>query len=126
MHWLFDRDIVIKWDKYEWNPRPRWGRSSKWHDFALYHSRSLAKLDGVEPSPLCAADKLVPCLMPWWIYVPMAKLTGEIAEYMTEAKKVRTGTHVDDRTELLMRYGNAREWFEGLQRYMASWVASCS
>jgi len=52
-----------------------------WYYFTKYHSRFLAKRDGMEPSALCAADKLATALTPNWLYLPMIRLTGEIHEY---------------------------------------------
>lgn len=56
-----------------------------WNALTLYHSRFYAKKHGQKPSRLCAADKMATYLTPWWIYLPMVKLTGEIEEYMAIA-----------------------------------------
>lgn len=53
-----------------------------WGDFTRLHSRHYAKLEGREPSPLCAADKLVLIVTPRWLYLPMVKATGEVEEYL--------------------------------------------
>lgn len=42
---------------------------------------------GKEPSKLCWADKLSIKYNPWWIYVPLAMLTGEIHEYRQNAAR---------------------------------------
>lgn len=54
----------------------------QWRHFLLYHSRYLAKRDGRAPSAFCMADKLAIALYPTWVWVPLAWLTGEGAEYM--------------------------------------------
>lgn len=54
----------------------------QWGDFTRLHSRHYAELEGREPSPLCAADKLVLLLTPSWIYLPSVRLTGEVEEYL--------------------------------------------
>lgn len=54
----------------------------RWYAFCLYHSRFLARRDGHEPSLLCWADKYAIAITPSWIYLPMAKATGELQEYM--------------------------------------------
>lgn len=53
----------------------------QWGDFTRLHSRYYAKREGREPSPLCAADKLVLLVTPRWIYLPMVQWTGEAEEY---------------------------------------------
>ncbi len=53
----------------------------EYYDLCLYHSRSYALKDNKEPSKLCWADKLCIKYNPWWIYVPLSILTGEIYEY---------------------------------------------
>jgi hypothetical protein len=52
----------------------------------LYHSRYLAKTLGHKASPRCAADKLAIWLTPAWLYLPMVRATGELAEYMAHAR----------------------------------------
>lgn len=54
---------------------------AEYHDLCLYHSRHYAKKAGAEPSKLCWADKLCMKYNPWWIYIPISILTGEIYEY---------------------------------------------
>jgi hypothetical protein len=52
-----------------------------WGEFTSGHSRHYAALEGREPSPLCAADKLVLIVTPRWLYLPLVRATGEVAEY---------------------------------------------
>ena len=56
---------------------------AEWGIFCLLHSRSIANKYDVPPSRLCAADKLAFPLMPSWLYLMMARATGELSEYMT-------------------------------------------
>jgi len=60
------------------------------------HSRTYARLKRFEVSRLCAADKLASALWPWWVYLPMARATGELEEYRIQAAlhHVRTGQGV--------------------------------
>jgi len=58
-------------------------------DLVLLHSRHLARSLGREPSRLCWADKLSIAFEPWWLYLPRAWLSGELAEYRAVA--ARTG-----------------------------------
>ena len=53
----------------------------RYHDLCLYHSRHYARNAGIEPSRLCWADKLSILMEPWWLYLPRAWLSGELAEY---------------------------------------------
>ena len=71
------------WD-YEFLTFRRRVRKTTWYDFTLYHSRYYAKRKGARPSKLCYADKLAFVITPQWLYLPMAKSTGEIEEYMKE------------------------------------------
>jgi len=87
----------------------------RWANLSKYHSRFYAKKDNVNPSKLCAADKLSICLEPYWLYLPRVRLTGEIKEYMKDARagkyasmKVTTKSQVD--------------WFNGVCNYLKKWV----
>ena len=85
-----------------------------WHDWCLYHSRHVARRDGRVPSRLCWADKMGTALTPWWLYLPGARLSGELDEYRYEAHwyNRRTGKGIDlDRSD--------REWFGWVTGYMA-------
>lgn len=60
-----------------------WGGSTRWHDFTLYHSRSIAKMNGQTYSKLCVADKLAMTLEPKRFYLWRVQMTGEVFEYMS-------------------------------------------
>jgi hypothetical protein len=90
---------------------PAFRRSTRWHDFCLYHSRYAAKRDRQPFSRLCVADKLAIGLMPAWLYLPLAKLSGELPEYM-EGKNARTPA--GDRSP--------SEWYRDVQRYCTAWA----
>jgi hypothetical protein len=45
-----------------------------------FHSRTIAKKYNIEPSLLCAADKLGSALTPVWLMVLLGNLSGEIKE----------------------------------------------
>lgn len=55
---------------------------AEWRDFTLLHSRFYSKRLGRPFSRLCVADKLAVAMTPWWLYLPLTRLTGEIHEYM--------------------------------------------
>jgi hypothetical protein len=56
-------------------------------------------------------------LTPWWIYLPLARLSGELDEYMARArdphgKYAGEGQVSDD----------AREWYQKVQSFVKSWI----
>lgn len=73
MHRLFDKRIVL-------GKTVIYG-SNKWRDFCLYHSRTYAARDSAEVSKLCCADKVAILLMPRFLFLFLARLSGEINEY---------------------------------------------
>ena len=64
----------------------------KWGKFTLAHSRYYAKTIGITPSKLCYADKMATVLMPFWLYVLLVSLSGEVHEYMTLAESANLYT----------------------------------
>jgi hypothetical protein len=83
-----------------------------WGDFTRLHSRYYAKLEDCEPSPLCAADKLVLLITPRWLYLPLVQATGEADEY-----RALYAAWLDVDTVSL------DEWYEGLRAHWADEVA---
>jgi hypothetical protein len=81
--------------------------------FCRGHSRHFARLHGYDISPLMAADKLGAVLPPWWVYLPMARATGELAEYRAEADRYwqETGKGIPGTA-------SDREWYRWLKSYM--------
>jgi len=77
------------------------------------HSRTYARIVGMSPSKLMAPDKLALCYVPSWIYVPGARLTGEMAEYRDNctAYYERTGDGVP-------RTASDWKWFSWVCDYM--------
>jgi hypothetical protein len=114
MHVLFDRPALVIKDRQSLADR-------KWHDFTLYHSRFYAKNDGVNPSPLCAADKLALYLTPWWLYLPMIRLTGEIKEYM-ELSKARTEAGEPKYSSQKLSTDSEKSWCFDVQEYARRWA----
>lgn len=110
MGWLFDRPTQFGRADCVPSRDGHWPIGS-WHDFCLYHSRFLAKHDGMPFSRLCVADKLSIALTPSWLYLPMARLSGELKEYM-EGKGARTpaGTR------------SPRKWLRDVQQYCRAWA----
>ena len=86
-----------------------WGyqpEGQSWAHFCLFHSRSFAKRFHQPVSRLCAADKLAFAVTPRWLYLPMVTLTGEIHEYLDNAK-----------------VSDARLWHRSLRLELLRWVA---
>ena len=90
-------------------------RSDRWFEFCLFHSRYLTKRLGGKPSRLCFADKLSFALTPRWLYLPMTRATGELAEYLKNAQKADSA-HWKPTGE------DAKLWHAQLCVYMADWV----
>jgi len=83
-----------------------------WGDFCRGHSRYYARSRGLRISRLCVADKLAFVLTPAWLYLPLARASGELAEYMERSKERQAGNESN----------NPREWLKGLQSYTCRWV----
>ncbi len=84
----------------------------RWHDFCLLHSRFYANRLGRPFSRLCVADKLAIALTPPWLYLPMARWSGELAEYR-QGQRGRTQAVLDE---------SDREWFDAVQAYCRAWA----
>lgn len=102
--------------------------SGEWYEFTLLHSRYYAKRLGKPFSPLCVADKLAICLTPWWLYIPLVKLTGEINEYMHNGRTAKLDPSKSNYEAVKNLKqgaiaGDVKLWYSGLQEYMAIWVA---
>lgn len=94
-----------------------------WGNFTAAHSRYWAKRNGRQFSRLCVADKLAFVITPAWLYLPMARATGELAEYMQRAKERQAGSeHFTERESAQLNSPDAREWLDGLKSYTRRWV----
>lgn len=83
-----------------------------WHDFSLYHSRHYAKQAGARPSKLCFADKLAFRYQIKPLYLLMTGLTGELHEYLENAKYGRG----------MVTNESPSAWYDSLKVYMVNWV----
>ncbi len=98
----------------------RWARFSgqaPWYYFALMHSRFYARFYHESPSRLCYADKLAIVLTPWWIYLPLARLSGELEEYRALGRDPRGKYAGEGQTGQ-----TARAWHAQMQQFVAHWV----
>jgi hypothetical protein len=94
-----------------------------WADECYRHSRYWSRRMGLPVSRLCLADKLAFAMTPAWLYIPMARWTGELAEYMERSKERQGGDRSFTGQELmLLESGTAADWLRGLQSYTLRWV----
>ena len=103
-HRLLD---VVESSEFDWHVS--W--QHVWYDFCLYHSRYLAERAGHPVSRLALADKMSFVLMPWWIYLPLAWLSGSLREYMANGRRMGEPTV------------GRREWHRALRDKTLEWIA---
>lgn len=124
MAWLFDpHKMTANWSHVIVNtdPEHKW-LAGTWGQLCLFHSRFYAKKYQQPFSRLCVADKLAIALTPAWLYLPMARATGEIAEYM-ELAKMRTAMGEPKYASIRLDLSTERRWYAEVQEYLRRWVA---
>jgi hypothetical protein len=99
-----------------------WLCGPEWRDFVLGHSRHWAERVGKKYSKLCLADKLAFVLTPAWLYIPMARLSGELHEYMRVSGERQLGGRVSNFELSLLKSRNPQVWLEGLKLYTRRWI----
>jgi len=100
-----------------------WLFGPEWADECYRHSRYWSQRMGLPVSRLCLADKLAFAITPASLYIPMARWTGELAEYMQRSKERQAGDRSFTAEELcLLNSGDPRSWLRGLQSYTLRWV----
>jgi hypothetical protein len=99
-----------------------WLFGSEWRDFTLCHSRHWAESVGKRYSKLCLADKLAFVLTPAWLYLPMARLSGELREYMRVSSERQLGGRVSNFELSMLKSHNSQVWLEGLKLYTRRWI----
>lgn len=123
--------VPIRW----WHLRRRYATAylsmgdadTIWGNESLYHSRFLCAQYGAKPTRVCFADKLSIALIPWWLYVPMTRATGEIREYCTIDKHhndVDRSFPGDKFRVVNHTFTEHKAWFLRLQKHAASIVRS--
>lgn len=103
------------------DPKSRW-LCGPWGQFSLFHSRFYAKKYCQKYSRLCVADKLAIALTPAWLYLPLARLTGEIHEYMALAQSRNLAGEPNKYSSMTLWTGDQRRWYSDVQRYVRRWV----
>jgi hypothetical protein len=58
----------------------------RYSDLCMFHSRFQARRFAMNVSKLCLPDKIGVSFMPAWLWVNLAKFSGEIKEYMAQDK----------------------------------------
>jgi len=91
-------------------------------DECYRHSREWCRRRGQPVSRLCLADKMAFVLTPWWIYLPMTRLTGELDEYVSRSRENHGSSGYTEEERALIFDGGQRKWLQGLQRYTLRWV----
>jgi hypothetical protein len=120
MHKLFDHTIITTEIDTDGNEIICINNYT-WYDFCYYHSRFLAKQHGKSYSRLCVADKLSICLTPYWLYLPMVRLTGEVYEYMKHSEK-KEGDSPTKYASMKLCSESQKSWYLSVQKYIKLWV----
>lgn len=94
----------------------------RWGDLCRRHSREWCTRHGQPYSRLCTADKLAFVITPAWLYLPMTRVTGELAEYMAVADGRQASGKFTEAERSLLQSGDAGLWLKGLKSYTARWV----
>lgn len=94
-----------------------------WEEFTRCHSRYWAKKTGRQFSRLCVADKLAFVITPLWLYLPMTRWTGELKEYMANARlHLQETRHLERWEACCLRSSDERVFLTGLRSYTQRWV----
>jgi hypothetical protein len=103
----------------------RWIGGRRWEEFTACHSRFWAKKHGRHFSRLCVADKLAFVITPLWLYLPMARATGELKEYMRNGKDYLLETrNLEPWEALCLQSCDETAFLTGLRSYTRRWVES--
>jgi hypothetical protein len=87
----------------------------KWYWFCLCHSRYYAASKNMPLSRLCMADKMSINLTPAWLYIPLARMTGEIRQYQQQA---RNGKYTASNVNL----SSDQAWFASVKEKQEAWL----
>lgn len=94
----------------------------RWGDFSRCHSRSWCGRHGRPYSRLCTADKLAFVLTPAWLYLPMVRASGELAEYVAATEGPESNEKFTETERRLLRSKDPKRWLQGLKSYTQRWV----
>jgi hypothetical protein len=100
-----------------------WLFGAEWAEFCRRHSRYYVRSRGLRISRLCVADKLAFALTPSWLYLPLARASGELWEYIERSKDRQAGSEYFTPAEWSqVNSQDPREWLKGLQSFTYRWV----
>lgn len=105
-------------EKGTWNrERGLWGGYlAHTGEICRRHSRFYARARGLMVSKLGAADKLAFVLTPAWLYLPLARASGELWEYMERSRNRQMGDeHFTDVEWAEVTSTDPPQWLRGLQ-----------
>lgn len=125
---LFDGSRFVQpwWARWFFGAAPtRWRRPSRyqffglrvdrsvntWEDLSMFHSRFYARAHDRLPSRLCFADKLSFATTPRWLYLLLARASGELDEYM---KAARSGKYAKEQQAA----DDPRDWYDNVKRFV--------
>jgi hypothetical protein len=95
----------------------------QWADFCSRHSRFYARARGLAVSKLRVADKLAFVLTPAWLYLPLARASGELWECMERSRERQAGgKHFTDEEWAGVTSTDPRMWLRALQSHTHRWV----
>ena len=94
----------------------------RYADECYRHSRLWCRLNGRTISRLCLADKMAFVLTPALLYLPMAKASGELQEYMDRSRQQKQLASYSAEELRLIRSDRPVEWLTGLQMFTNRWV----
>ena len=94
----------------------------RYADECYRHSRLWCRLNGRTISRLRLADKMAFVLTPAWLYLPMAKASGELQEYMDRSREQKQLASYSAEELRLIRSDSPVEWLTGLQMFTNRWV----
>lgn len=111
-------------DGKEGEAHVRWGAERmmkwgiKWCRLCFYHSRFWAAKHNAQVSSLCIADKWAMIIEPTWLYLLMARATGEIREYRNAPKHQEdSGIKLEGTT-----WADDKKWSNRLRIHMTKWI----
>lgn len=91
----------------------------EWGDFTLCHSRHYARLKERNFSQLCVADKLASVLYPKWMYIALARASGEMKEY----RKGDGGHRIQSWSVSVEDEESDMDWCNRFETFMLGWIA---
>jgi hypothetical protein len=86
-----------------------------WWEFTAYHSRYWARRNGARISRLCVADKYAIVITPCWLWLFLARLSGELDEYLVRSDSKYRGMNLPSTAAV-------RDWHQGVVDYLRRWV----